>query len=138
MALAAALAAFGGLYFLLQFNPWISLGLAVAVYVGMFFLLKPIPKIGNVELESLQNGAELQRLLEDGQRHLAEIKRQIPQINDGPIRKEAEQMAETGAKLIRYLETNPDKIGKSRRFLGYHLETAKNTLDDYLNVDAPV
>ena len=118
---------------LLKFHTWISLILAVAIYFGVFFLLKPIPMIGNVEM-SLRDGEELKRLLEEGKQTLANIRRQIPKITDKAIRAEAVTMADTGEKLIAYLEQNPDKISKSRRFLSAHLETAESTLADYLNV----
>jgi 5-bromo-4-chloroindolyl phosphate hydrolysis protein len=134
LALTASILAFILFLLVLEFNDWISLILAVAIYFGVFFFLKPIPMIGSVEMESLHDGEELKRLLEEGKQTLAGIRRQIPGISDMPIRSETLTMADTAEKLIAYLEQNPDKITKSRRFLSNHLKTAESTLSDYLSV----
>ena len=49
------------------------------------------------------------------------------------MRKDAQALYATGARILTYLEENPDKIKLARRFFTYYLDTAAKLLARYVD-----
>lgn len=127
-----AAAAFLLLFFLLHWELAVCALLGIGLYFGFFFLLKPSRKIGGIDVESLPDGKELQRLLDEAQADLAMIEKSKNTISNIPVRSNAEKLHETGRRILDYLNENPDKIKLARKFLTYYLDTASKLLERYV------
>jgi 5-bromo-4-chloroindolyl phosphate hydrolysis protein len=127
-----AAALFLVLYFALKWNFFISAGLAVGIFFAVSFLLRPREKIGKLYVDSLENGEELRALLEEAKGHLRSISACAAQIREPDVYESAGKLYETGENILKYLESNPDKIPIAKRFINYHLETADNLLKKYV------
>lgn len=57
-------------------------------------------------------------------------------ISDYSVRKEAEQLHNTSAKIIEYLNAHPDRIHAARQFIDYYQETAAKLLSRYSELEA--
>ena len=131
-ALAASVV-FLVLFLLLHWNLILCILLCVGIYFGLFFLLKPSRKIAGVNVESVPGGGEIRKLLDDAQADLTEIDQAIKAIADPSAKDDALTLHATGAKILAYLEENPDKIRLARRFFTYYLDTAAKLLERYVD-----
>ena len=107
--------------------------LIVCIYFGLFFLLKPSRKIAGIDVESMPGGEEIRQLLDDAQADLADIDKAVKEIKTSSVRQDAQALYATGARILTYLEENPDKIKLARRFFTYYLDTAAKLLTRYVD-----
>ena len=121
------------LFLFLRWNLIVSIILCVGIYFGLFFLLKPNPKIAGIDVESMPDGEEIQRLLDDAQADLADIDRAVKATADPSVRQDAQILYATGVRILAYLKENPDKIKLARRFFTYYLDTAAKLLAQYVD-----
>ena len=127
--LAAAvffLAAFLGLHW----NFFLCIVLAVLLFEGVYLLSRPRRRIGKIIVEDLENGEELEEARED----FENIRRSMKQIEDAELREQSEQLHETAARILKYLEKHPEKIGMARRFIDYYQDTASSLLGKYVEL----
>ena len=124
------------LLFVAKWNFFFSLIIAVEVYVGFSLLFRPVKKIGNVNAESIDGGNELLKRLESAQEGFLKIESSMRRISDYSVRKEAEQLHNTSAKIIEYLNAHPDRIHAARQFIDYYQETAAKLLSRYSELEA--
>ena len=113
MAVISALVAGGVFVFLLFAVKWsivIDMLIAVGVYAGLYMATKPRRKIGNINIDFLNDGEELEQKLEEAKEDYERIKRSAGKIIDLQIRETAEKLCSTSEKIIAYLENNPLKI----------------------------
>lgn len=111
----------------------VSAALCVGVYFGFFLLLKTDRKIGGIAVDDLPGGEVTGELLAEAKKDLAEIRRAGKQIADAFVRDDAERLYATGQRILSYLEENPEKIKRARRFFTYYLDTAARLLSRYLD-----
>ena len=98
--LAAALIAAGlflALFLLLHWNLIVCILLSVGAYVGLYLLLKPSRKIAGVYLDSLPDGEEIRKMLEEAADDIKTLKESSRKIADPAVRKEAEALFATGS-----------------------------------------
>ena len=134
--LASALAAailFLILFLLLRWNLIVCILLCVGIYFGLFFLLKPSRKIAGIDVESLPDGEEIQKLLDDARADLTEIHKSIKRLADISVKNDAGTLYAMGSRILTYLEENPEKIKLARRFFTYYLDTAAKLLARYVD-----
>ena len=124
------------LLFVAKWNFFFSLIIAVEVYVGFSLIFRPVKKIGNVNAESIDGGNELLKRLESAQEGFLKIESSMRRISDYSVRKEAEQLHNTSAKIIEYLNAHPDRIHAARQFIDYYQETAAKLLSRYSELEA--
>lgn len=124
------------LLFVAKWNFFFSLIIAVEVYVGFSLIFRPVKKIGNVNAESIDGGNELLKRLESAQEGFLKIESFMRRISDYSVRKEAEQLHNTSAKIIEYLNAHPDRIHAARQFIDYYQETAAKLLSRYSELEA--
>ena len=105
--------------------------LCILLYFGLGLLLKPRKKIGGIDVEKIQGGEELQKLLEEARNDLKQISRAAREITNIKAKEDAEALEAGGRRILSYLEENPEKISMARRFFTYYLDTAAGLLERY-------
>lgn len=131
---AAAGGVFIVLLFLLEWSVFVDIPIAIGTYAGLYLLTKPKRRIGNTDIEFIENGAELeQKLLEARDKH-ERIKSSVGKIGDLQVKNEAEKLSETSSAILDYLENNPMKIRQARRFIDYYQDTAAKLLTKYIGL----
>ena len=125
LALLAGSGLFLTLFFLLHWNPIVSLLLSVGAYFGLFFLLKPRPKLAGISLDGVKNGEDWAALLEGAQEDLETLERAGQEIPNPSVAKKAQELSATARRLMAYLQKNREKIPQARRFFLYYLDTAE-------------
>lgn len=119
-----------------QWNFFVSLGIAAAVYVGITLLFRPSRKIGKVSADSISGGEELLKRLETAQHNSQNIERSMRRISDVEVRAEAEKLHTVSENIIGYLAENPDRIYAARQFIDYYQETAAKLLSRYAGLES--
>lgn len=105
--------------------------LCILLYFGLGLLLKPRKKIGGIDVEKIQGGEGLQKLLEEARKDLKQISRAAREITNIKAKEDAEALETGGRRILSYLEENPEKISMARRFFTYYLDTAAGLLERY-------
>ena len=105
--------------------------LCILLYFGLVLILKPRKKIGGIDVEKIQGGEELQKLLEEARKDLKQISRAAREITNIKAKEDAEALEAGGRRILSYLEENPEKISMARRFFTYYLDTAAGLLERY-------
>ena len=125
--LAAVLIAAALFLFLFLFLKWdllICILLCVGVYFGLFFLLRPVYRVGGINVETLPGGEEISSLLKEAREDLEGIETSIVEIKDERVQRDARTLYDSGKQILLYLEENPEKISLARRFFTYYLDLA--------------
>lgn len=133
LSVVVSAAVFLILFIGLNWNLIFCILLCVGLYFGLFFLLKPRRKIAGVDVDSLPDGDEIQKLLDDAEIDLEAIKNAKQQIEDPVVRSDADSLHDTAVRILAYLNENPDKIRLARRFFTYYLDTAAKLLTRYID-----
>ena len=105
--------------------------LCILLYFGLGLILKPRKKIGGIDVEKIQGGEELQKLLEEARKDLKQISMAAREITNIKAKEDAEALEAGGRRILSYLEENPEKISMARRFFTYYLDTAAGLLERY-------
>ena len=105
--------------------------LCILLYFGLGLILKPRKKIGGIDVEKIQGGEELQKLLEEARKDLKQISRAAREITNIKAKEDAEALEAGGRRILSYLEENPEKISMARRFFTYYLDKAAGLLERY-------
>ena len=108
--------------------------LCILLYFGLGLILKPRKKIGGIDVEKIQGGEELQKLLEEARNDLKQISRAAREITNIKAKEDAEALEAGGRRILSYLEENPEKISMARRFFTYYLDTADGLLERYIQL----
>ncbi|MGN0641505.1 MAG: 5-bromo-4-chloroindolyl phosphate hydrolysis family protein [Huintestinicola sp.] len=138
IAAVISAAAAGGVFiillFLLEWSVIVDILIAAGTYAGLFLLTKPKCRIGNIDIEFIENGEELEQKLLEAREDYESIKRSIVKIGDLQVKAEAEKLAETSAAIMEYLEQNPMKIRQARQFIDYYQDCASKLLSKYIGL----
>lgn len=120
--------------FLLEWPILIDMLISAGAYAGLFLITKPKRRIGNMDIEFIENGGELEQKLLEAHEDYDSIKGSIKNIRDLQVKNEAEKLAETSAAIIEYLENNPLKIRQARQFIDYYQDSASKLLTKYIGL----
>ena len=96
---------------LCNFVLWIVL--AVLLVEGVYLLSRRRRRIGKIIVEDLENVEELEKKLEEAREDFENIRRSMKQIEDAELREQSEQLHETAARILKYLEKHPEKNGRA-------------------------
>ncbi len=129
-----ACAAFLFLFLVLNWNPVVAAVLSVLLYFGFGLLLKPRKKLGGIDIEKIQGGEEMQRLLDEAKKDLKQIGKAAREITNVKAREDAQALEACGKRILVYLQENPEKISMARRFFTYYLDTAAGLLERYIQM----
>ena len=119
------------LFLLLRWNILISALLCAGVYFGLYFVLQPDRRIGGVDLDTLPDGEEIEKMLADAEKDLADIQKTSQSIADLRVQADAENLHKTGCQILAFLKENPERIRQARRFFIYYMDTAAKLLSRY-------
>ena len=131
---AASGAVFIILLFLLEWSIFIDIPVAIGTYAGLYLMTKQKRRIGNTDIEFIENGAELEQKLLEAKEDYENINKSIARIGDLQVKGEAEKLAETSSAIIEYLEQNPLKIRQARQFIDYYQDCASKLLSKYIGL----
>ena len=134
LSAALASAAFLFLFLFLHWNAIAAAVLAVLLYFGLGLLLKPRKKLGGIDIEKIQGGEELQRLLDEAKKDMKQIGKAAREITNIKAREDAEALEACGKRILVYLQENQEKIAMARRFFTYYLDTAAGLLERYIQM----
>ena len=110
------------------------MGLAVASYAGFTLLLRPVKKIGRIDVEKIGNGEILHERLAEAGSDYRRMQKAAGRIQEEKLRKAAAELVETAGNILKYLTDNPEKIPSARRYIDYYQETAANVLENYVEL----
>ena len=138
MAVSSAFsgAVFLVLYLVMDWHLAVCVPLCIGTYFGLFFFLKPNRKIGGIDVESMADGEEIDRLLTEAEEDIRDIGKTAAKIEDEYVRRDAEALNSSGLQIIGYLRENPDKVMPARRFFTYYLDTAARLISRYVEFQA--
>lgn len=92
------------LLFVFHWNFLVDMILADCAFFGLSLLLKPKRKIGRISIDTLHEGEELSRQLEEARRDLRCIEQSMQQIQKPEVRQEVLRLKQTSQNIIAYLE----------------------------------
>lgn len=110
--------------------------ISLGTYFAVYLLASPVLRIGDVELEKLNNGAELKALYETSVLQVKQMKATKKEIKQAEISSRLAQLIQKATSILTYLEANPKEISSSRHFLDYYLSTANKISQNYLQMEA--
>mgnify|MGYP001076437296 CR=1 FL=1 len=105
-----ALALFLILLLFLHWNLILCMVPAAAAYIAFSLILRPVARIGKVEVESLANGEFLNERLTEAGSDYARMQKAVQQIREQPLLDECRNLMETASGILKYLTDNPEKI----------------------------
>ena len=79
---------------------------------------------------------ELDKMLEEGRKAIAEMKRLDDSIADRKISADIVHLQETTEKIFRKVKEEPEKLPRTRKFMNYYLPTTLKLLNAYDRMDA--
>lgn len=133
-AMLLAVIVFLVLFTLLDWNLFLSILLAAGIYLAMTFLLKPVDRIGKVDITSLDNGEFLHEKLGEASADYVRLKKASEQITDVTLKEQSHELQAIAENILKYLIANPQKISAARRYIDYYQETAANILEHYVDL----
>lgn len=93
--------------------------------MGMYLITKPVRKIGDIEIENIQDGMTIHALYAGAISDWLDFQKFFERLGDSHVKQTAAILHQTGGDILNYLEKNPRELSKSRHFLEYYFETAR-------------
>lgn len=123
--------------------------LAAGVSLVVFFVVKAVCKNAGViggeqetaraaekPKEESTGNAELDKMLADGRKAIAEMKRLDDNIADPGISADIVRLEQISEKIFEEVKRDPQKLPKIRRFMDYYLPTTLKLLNSYDRMSA--
>lgn len=112
--------------------PHFLLAAAAGAVVGIVARLFCRDTVEEVPEESKTTGnPELDKMIEDGKKAIAEMKRLDDNIADPTISAQIVRLQQLAGKIFAQVEQNPEKLPQIRRFMNYYLPTTLKILNAY-------
>ena len=112
--------------------PHYLLAAGAAAVVGIVARLLCPNTVEEVEEKPRPTGnAALDKMLDDGQKAIAEMKRLDDSIADPAISAQIVRLQELSGKIFAQVEQNPEKLPQIRKFMSYYLPTTLKLLNAY-------
>ena len=112
--------------------PHFLLAAAAGAVVGIVARLFCRDTVEEVPEEPKTTGnPELDKMIEDGKKAIAEMKRLDDNIADPTISAQIVRLQELSGKIFAQVEQNPEKLPQIRRFMNYYLPTTLKILNAY-------
>lgn len=122
------------LFLRFHWNLILCMVLGAVMYLACSMLLRPVEKIGKIEVDSLNNGEFLSERLSEAASDYERMKKAATQIREQPLRAECSDLVNLAGNILKYLTDNPEKITAARRYIDYYQETAANVLGHYIEL----
>ncbi len=112
--------------------PHFLLAAAAGAVVGVVARLFCRDTVEEVPEEPKTTGnAELDKMIEDGKKAIAEMKRLDDNIADPTISAQIVRLQQLAGKIFAQVEQNPEKLPQIRKFMNYYLPTTLKILNAY-------
>ena len=112
--------------------PHFLLAAAAGAVVGVVARLFCRDTVEEVPEEPKTTGnPELDKMIEDGRKAIAEMKRLDDNIADPTISAQIVRLQELSGKIFAQVEQNPEKLPQIRKFMNYYLPTTLKILNAY-------
>ena len=112
--------------------PHFLLAAAAGAVVGIVARLFCRDTVEEVPEEPKTTGnPELDKMIEDGKKAIAEMKRLDDNIADPTISAQIVRLQELSGKIFAQVEQNPEKLPQIRKFMNYYLPTTLKILNAY-------
>lgn len=124
------------LYSILNIQIIVSGILAIFVYIGSSLLFAPNNKLLLLGIKDSDKQKEYMKLLDNGYENygkLIVIKNKIFKQN---VKQECNEITTKISKILKYLEKHPKKIGESKKFFTYYLDTIYKIVNSYYELSS--
>ena len=112
--------------------PHFLLAAAAGAVVGIVARLFCRDTVEEVPEEPKTTGnPELDKMIEDGKKAIAEMKRLDDNIADPAISAQIVRLQQLAGKIFAQVEQNPEKLSQIRKFMNYYLPTTLKILNAY-------
>ena len=122
------------LFLALRWDLILCVILCAAAYIAFSLILKPVDKIGKIEIDSLNNGEYLNEKLTEAGKDYTRMCRAASRIREAPLLDACAELLDLAKSILKYLTDNPEKIPAARRYIDYYQETAANVLEHYVEL----
>lgn len=124
------------LFTILEINIIISGILAMLIYIGSALLFAPNNKLVLLGIKDSNKQKEYMNLLDNGYDNYEKIINIKNQITKPHIKQECNDIIGKIAKILKYLEKHPKKIGENKKFFTYYLETIYKIVNSYFEISS--
>lgn len=112
--------------------PHFLLAATASAVVGIVARMFCRDTVEEVQEEPVSTGnQELDKMIADGKKAIAEMKRLDDSIADPTISAQIMRLQELSGKIFAQVEANPEKLPQIRRFMNYYLPTTLKILNAY-------
>jgi len=111
-------------------------GLGVAVWVGLSLVLSEGQSVGQVPKSTGVSAEQVSRIIRDGERKVASMRRQARRIDDRSVRDKVRSIAEVAERIFADLREDPKDVRAARRFLEYYLDATLLVVERYVDLSS--
>lgn len=108
--------------------------LALLIYIGSSLLFAPNNKLVLLGIKDSNKQKEYMELLDNGYETYEKIIKLKNQLSKPKIKEKCNGMVNQIAKILKYLEKHPNKIGANKKFFTYYLETILKIVNSYYDL----
>ena len=122
------------LFAVLKMEIIISGVLALLIYIGSSLLFAPNNKLVLLGIKDSNNQKEYMDLLDNGYENYEKISKLRNQLTKPEIKTKCTLIVNQIAKILKYLEKHPNKIGQNKKFFTYYLEAILKIINSYNDI----
>lgn len=122
------------LFAVLKMEIIISGVLALLIYIGSSLLFAPNNKLVLLGIKDSNKQKEYMDLLDNGYENYEKISKLRNQLTKPEIKTKCTLIVNQIAKILKYLEKHPNKIGQNKKFFTYYLETILKIINSYNDI----
>ena len=122
------------LFSVLKMEIIISGVLALLIYIGSSLLFAPNNKLVLLGIKDSNKQKEYMDLLDNGYENYEKISKLRNQLTKPEIKTKCTLIVNQIAKILKYLEKHPNKIGQNKKFFTYYLEAILKIINSYNDI----
>ena len=122
------------LFAVLKMEIIISGVLALLIYIGSSLLFAPNNKLVLLGIKDSNKQKEYMDLLDNGYDNYEKITKIRNQLTKPEIKTKCTLIVNQIAKILKYLEKHPNKIGQNKKFFTYYLEAILKIINSYNDI----
>lgn len=122
------------LFAVLKMEIIISGVLALLIYIGSSLLFAPNNKLVLLGIKDSNKQKEYMDLLDNGYENYEKISKLRNQLTKLEIKAKCTLIVNQIAKILKYLEKHPNKIGQNKKFFTYYLEAILKIINSYNDI----
>ena len=122
------------LFAVLKMEIIISGVLALLIYIGSSLLFAPNNKLVLLGIKDSNKQKEYMDLLDNGYENYEKITKIRNQLTKPEIKTKCTLIVNQIAKILKYLEKHPNKIGQNKKIFTYYLEAILKIINSYNDI----